>query len=232
MGPLVAVRFAEGYHSAQATELHFLRQREASLEILIDEATLAKRVAELGEELSRDYLGRTPILVGILKGSAIFLSDLIRKISIDCEIDFISISSYGNRTKSSGSVQLLKDLDRDIYDRDVIVVEDIVDSGNSLSYIKKSLLARGPHSFSIVALLDKKERRETPVYVDYIGFEIEDRFVVGYGLDCAERYRGLPHIAVLDDEDLADDVTDVGTPPSEDVTFPGEFGEGAGSRES
>lgn len=205
-----------------------LRQREASLEILIDETALARRVRELGEELSRDYLGRTPILVGILKGSAIFLSDLIRTLNIDCEIDFISISSYGNRTRSSGSVQLLKDLDRDIYERDVIVVEDIVDSGNSLAYIKKSLLARGPNSFAIVALLDKKERRETPVYVDYVGFEIADRFVVGYGLDYAERFRGLPHIAALDDEDIIAAAPSPGRGEN-GHSFPGEFGEGDGS---
>ena len=124
------------------------------------------RVRQLGDELSRDFLGKTPILVGILKGSAIFLSDLIRAMSIDCEIDFISISSYGNRTRTSGSVQLLKDLDRDIYGRDVVVVEDIVDSGHSLSYIRKSLAARGPSSISIVALLDKKERRETQIFIE------------------------------------------------------------------
>ena len=188
-------------------------------------------MAELGDELSRDYLGKSPILVGILKGSAVFLSDLIRRMSIDCEIDFISISSYGNRTRSSGSVQLLKDLDRDIFERDVIVVEDIVDSGNSLSYIRKSLLARGPHSFSIVALLDKKERRETQIYVDYVGFEIEDRFVVGYGLDYAERYRGLPHIAVLDDDDLSGGEPDPGAPAGGGAAFPGEFGGGDGSGE-
>jgi hypoxanthine phosphoribosyltransferase len=186
-------------------------------------------VAELGNELSRDYLGKAPILVGILKGSALFLSDLIRRMNIDCEIDFISISSYGNRTRSSGSVQLLKDLDRDIYERDVIVVEDIVDSGNSLSYIRKSLLARSPRSFAIVALLDKKERRETPVYVDYVGFEIEDRFVVGYGLDYAERYRGLPHIAVLDDDDLREGEPDASAAGGGGSTFPGEFGGGDGS---
>lgn len=171
---------------------------------MIDESKLADRVQELGDELSRDYLGRTPILIGILKGSAVFLADLIRAMSIDCEIDFISISSYGNRTTSSGSVQLLKDLDRDVFGRDVIVVEDIVDSGRSLSYIRKNLAARGPASISIVALLDKKDRRETQIFVDYVGFDIPDAFVVGYGLDYAERYRGLPHVAVLSDEDLID----------------------------
>ena len=183
----------------------------------------------MGDALSRDYLGKSPILVGILKGSAIFLSDLIRRMSIDCEIDFISISSYGNRTRSSGSVQLLKDLDRDIFERDVIVVEDIVDSGNSLSYIRRSLLARSPSSFAIVALLDKKERRETPVYVDYVGFEIADRFVVGYGLDYAERYRGLPYIAVLDDADLSEGGPDSSPPGGGTSPFRGEFGEGVGS---
>jgi hypoxanthine phosphoribosyltransferase len=170
---------------------------------LIEEKTLAVRIAELGEELSRDYMGRVPVLVGILKGSAIFLGDLIRKMSIDLEVDFISISSYGSQTHSSGTVKLLKDLDNDIYGRDIVIVEDIVDSGLTLSYIRKSLAARNPKSISIVTLLDKRERRETDIYLDYIGFPIPDRFVVGYGLDYGERYRGLPCVAALSEEEIA-----------------------------
>lgn len=170
---------------------------------MIEEKTLAVRIAELGEELSRDYMGRVPVLVGILKGSAIFLGDLIRKMSIDLEVDFISISSYGSQTHSSGTVKLLKDLDNDIYGRDIVIVEDIVDSGLTLSYIRKSLAARNPKSISIVTLLDKRERRETDIYLDYIGFPIPDRFVVGYGLDYGERYRGLPCVAALSEEEIA-----------------------------
>jgi len=169
---------------------------------LISEEVLARRVAELGDELSRDYMGRVPILVGILKGSAVFLGDLIRRMSIDVEIDFISVSSYGDRVVSSGSVKLLKDLDHDVFDRDVLVIEDIVDSGLSLAYIKKNLTARNPRSVSVVALLDKRSRRTEGVFVDYIGFEIPDKFVVGYGLDYREKYRGLPYVAALSPEEV------------------------------
>jgi hypoxanthine phosphoribosyltransferase len=143
-----------------------------------------------------------PILVGILKGSSIFLADLIRQLPIDLEVDFISISSYGDGTVSSGSVRLEKDLDRDICGRHVIVVEDIVDSGLSLSYIRKNLAARNPKSLCIVALLDKRERRATGIYVDYVGFRVPDVFVVGYGLDYKEKYRGLPRIVALNEEEI------------------------------
>jgi len=161
-------------------------------------------VRELGLEISRDYGGRDPLLIALLKGSIVFLADLVRAMTIDVEVDFISISSYGGRSTSSGSVRLLRDLDRDIYDRNVLVVEDIVDTGLSLSYIRKSLLARNPRSLAIVAFLDKPEHRTTDVFVDYVGYQIPDRFVVGYGLDYQERHRGLPHIAALSSEDLAD----------------------------
>lgn len=172
------------------------------METLIDRDTLNRRVCELGEELSRDYMGRIPILVGILKGSCIFLADLIRTMNIDLEVDFIAISSYGDQTESSGSVKLLKDLDRDIFGRDILIVEDIVDSGLSLSFLRKSLAARNPRSLSIVALLDKRERRETDIYVDYVGFPVPDRFVVGYGLDFAERFRGLDFVAALTPQEI------------------------------
>lgn len=138
------------------------------------------------------------MLIGILKGSVVFLADLTRSMKIDLEVDFISISSYGQGTNSSGSVKLLKDLDLDVSGRDVIVVEDIVDSGLSLSYIRKNLTSRAPRSVSIVALLDKPSRRTEGIYVDYVGFQIPDRFVVGYGLDYAEFYRGLPRVVALD----------------------------------
>lgn len=177
--------------------------READTEIILSRDEVELRVRELAAEISRDYAGRRPLLIGLLKGSILFLSDLVRHLSLDVEIDFISISSYQNRSTSSGSVRLLRDLDRDIYDRDVLVIEDIIDSGLSLSYIRKMLEARGPRSFAIAAFLDKRAHRTNEVTVDYVGIRIPDRFVVGYGLDYQERYRGLPHVAALDAHDLA-----------------------------
>jgi hypoxanthine phosphoribosyltransferase len=159
-------------------------------------------VAELGREISRDYEGRVPVLVGILKGSVVFLSDLVRHLDLKLEVDFISISSYGDGTSSSGTVRLLKDLDLDVSGRDVLVVEDIVDSGLSLAYIRKNLAARNPRSIAIAALLDKRERRTNEVKVDYVGFQVPDEFVVGYGLDYQELYRGLPHVAILGPDDI------------------------------
>ncbi len=178
--------------------------RGGATEVLISEETIAARVAELGREISRDYFGRNPILIGILKGSVVFLSDLVRALSCEVEVDFISISSYGESTVSSGTVRLLKDLDLDVTDRDVLVVEDIVDSGLSLDYIRRIVAARGPRSLSIAALLDKRDRRTLGVYIDYVGFPCPDAFVVGYGLDYRELYRGLPYIAALTEADLKD----------------------------
>ena len=159
---------------------------------------------ELGEEISRDYAGRDLLMIGLLKGSTLFLADLARALTIDVQIDFISISSYQNRVTTSGSVRLLRDLDADVFNRDVLVVEDIIDSGLSLGYIRNSLLARNPKSLAIAALLDKRERRTMEVKAAYIGFEIPDRFVVGYGLDYKQLYRGLPYVAVLDPDEIAD----------------------------
>ena len=143
-------------------------------------------------------------MIGLLKGSTLFLADLARALTIDVQIDFISISSYQNRVTTSGSVRLLRDLDADVFNRDVLVVEDIIDSGLSLGYIRNSLLARNPKSLAIAALLDKRERRTMEVKAAYIGFEIPDRFVVGYGLDYKQLYRGLPYVAVLDPDEIAD----------------------------
>ncbi len=170
------------------------------MRILIDEAQVQAKVAELARRISRDYLGKTPVLVGILKGSAFFLSDLMRQLDLDQEVDFISISSYASGVSSSGTVRMLKDLDHDISGRDVLIVEDIIDSGLSLSYLRKNLLSRNPRSLAIATLLDKRVERERQVYVDYVGFEIEDEFVIGYGLDYAERFRELPFIGVLDED--------------------------------
>ena len=167
-------------------------------EILIDEDELQRRIAELGDEISADYRGRDLLLLGVLKGAVFFMSDLMRRLTIPCEIDFMAISSYGASTDSSGVVRILKDLDINIEGRHVLVVEDIIDSGLTLSYLMRMLESREPESLEICALLTKPERREIDVDVRYTGFEIPNRFVIGYGLDFAERYRNLPYVAVLD----------------------------------
>ncbi len=169
-------------------------------EILIDEDSLQARIAELGSEISTDYDGRDLLLVGVLKGAVFFMADLMRQLTVPCEIDFMAISSYGASTDSSGVVRILKDLDINIEGRDVLVVEDIIDSGLTLSYLMRNLEAREPASLEVCALLTKPERREIDVPVRYIGFEIPNRFVIGYGLDFAERYRNLPYVGVLDPE--------------------------------
>jgi hypoxanthine phosphoribosyltransferase len=169
-------------------------------ETLIDEERLRHRVAELGDEISADYAGQDLLLVGVLKGAVFFMSDLMRHLTIPCEIDFMAISSYAGATESSGVVRILKDLDMNIEGRDVLVVEDIIDSGLTLSYLMRNLEAREPASLEICALLTKPERREIDVPVRYVGFEIPNRFVVGYGLDYDEKYRNLPYVGVLDPE--------------------------------
>jgi hypoxanthine phosphoribosyltransferase len=167
-------------------------------EILIDADSLQRRIGELGEEISADYAGRDLLLVGVLKGAVFFLADLMRHLAVPCEIDYMAISSYGASTDSSGVVRILKDLDINIEGRDVLVVEDIIDSGLTLSYLMRNLEAREPASLEVCALLTKPERREIDVPVRYTGFEIPNRFVIGYGLDFAERYRNLPYVGVLD----------------------------------
>ncbi len=166
-------------------------------EILIEQDALQGRIAELGAEISRDYEGKDLLLVGVLKGAVFFLADLMRELSVPCEIDFMAISSYGAGTDSSGVVRILKDLDMNIAGRDVLVVEDIIDSGLTLSYLMRSLTARKPSSLEVCTLLTKPERREVDVPVRYVGFEIPNRFVIGYGLDFDQRYRNLPYVAVL-----------------------------------
>ena len=172
-------------------------------EVLIEEDALRDRIAELGGEISADYAGKDLLLVGVLKGAVFFMADLMRHITIPCEVDFMAISSYGASTDSSGVVRILKDLDESIEGRNVLVVEDIIDSGLTLSYMKRTLSARKPASLEICALLTKPERREVEVPVRYTGFEIPNRFVVGYGLDFAERYRNLRYVGVLADEAAA-----------------------------
>lgn len=165
--------------------------------ILITEEQLKRRVSELGKQLAEDYADKKPLMLCILKGSSVFYTDLIRAMNIPLECDFIAVSSYGNKTKSSGEVRMIKDLDKSIEGKHVVIVEDIVDSGYTISYLKKILASRAPASVKICSLLDKKERREVNVTPDYTGFEIADYFVVGYGLDYNEFYRNLPEIGVL-----------------------------------
>jgi hypoxanthine phosphoribosyltransferase len=175
-------------------------------EILIEEDALQERVAALGARISADYAGRDLLLVGVLKGAVFFMADLMRRLTVPCEIDFMAISSYGAATDSSGVVRILKDLDINIAGRNVLVVEDIIDSGLTLSYLIRNLAARKPESLEVCALLTKPERREIDVSVRYVGFEIPNRFVIGYGLDFAERYRNLPYVGVLH-PDLVANVT-------------------------
>jgi hypoxanthine phosphoribosyltransferase len=168
-------------------------------EVLVTEEELSARVAELGREISADYAGRDLLLVGVLKGAVFFLADLMRELDGPCEVDFMAVASYGSSTDSSGVVRILKDLDASIEGRHVLIVEDIVDSGLTLSYLLRTMRAREPASLEVCALLTKPERRKSNVDIRYVGFEIPNRFVIGYGLDHAERYRQLPYVAVLED---------------------------------
>jgi hypoxanthine phosphoribosyltransferase len=169
-------------------------------EVLIEEDSLRARVAELGEEISDFYDGRDLLLIGVLKGAVFFMADLMRHVTVPCEVDFMAISSYGAATDSSGVVRILKDLDINIEGRHVLVVEDIIDSGLTLSYLIRNLESREPASLEVVALMTKPARRQMDVPVRWIGFEIPNKFVVGYGLDFAERYRNLPYVGVLSEE--------------------------------
>jgi hypoxanthine phosphoribosyltransferase len=169
----------------------------SDLKVLISRDRIAKRVAELGTAITQDFAGEPVILIGVLKGATIFLSDLARHISLDATFDFISVSSYGNAKQHSGEVKLNKDVDTSMEGRNVILVEDILDTGLTLRYITELLAARKPKALKIAALLDKTSRRQVPVKGDYVGFEIPDEFVVGYGLDYAERYRNLPDVCVV-----------------------------------
>ena len=165
--------------------------------MLVSEGELQARVRELGAAISRDYAGRGLLLVGVLKGAVFFLSDLMRFIEIPVEVDFMAVASYGSATDSSGVVRILKDLDAAIEDRDVLIVEDIVDSGLTLQYLLRNLGSRNPRTLEVCALLTKPARRKVELQAKYVGFEIEDKFVVGYGLDYAERHRNLPFVAAL-----------------------------------
>ncbi|MDD4510238.1 MAG: hypoxanthine phosphoribosyltransferase [Oscillospiraceae bacterium] len=165
--------------------------------ILFSAEEIAARIRQIAQEINKDYAGRAPLLISVLRGSFVFMADLVRQITLPCTVDFMAVSSYGNKTSSSGAVQITKDLSEDIVGKDLIVVEDILDSGNTLHYLMKTLSARNPASIQLCTLLDKPDRRKVPVQVNYRGFEIPDEFVVGYGLDYAERYRNLPYIGIL-----------------------------------
>ena len=169
-------------------------------EVLFSEEQLKARVNEIAREIERDYAGREIMLISVLRGSFIFMADLCRAIDLDCTLDFMSVSSYGKGTSSSGQVQITKDLSEDISGRDIIVVEDILDSGNTLAFLKDYMLAKGAKSITIVTLLDKPARREKAITADLSGFVVPDEFVVGYGLDYCQQYRNMPYIGVLKPE--------------------------------
>jgi hypoxanthine phosphoribosyltransferase len=168
-------------------------------EVLVPAAELERRVAELGAEISGDYEGRDLVLVCVLKGAVLFLADLMRALTVECEVDFMALSSYGSQTDSSGVVRILKDLDASIEGRDVLIVEDIIDSGLTLNYLLRNLRAREPRSLEVCALLTKPERRRVDLPIRYVGFEIPNRFAIGYGLDHAQRFRNLAFVAALRD---------------------------------
>ncbi len=172
----------------------------AVAEVLLDRETIAARVRELGHEITEDYRGKDLLLVGVLKGAIFFIADLMRELDITCEVDFMAISSYGSSTDSSGVVRILKDLDSSIQGRNVLVVEDIIDSGLTLSYLLRVLEARAPASLEVCALLTKPARQKIEMPCRYVGFEIPAKFVIGYGLDFAQHYRNLPYVGVLRDD--------------------------------
>jgi hypoxanthine phosphoribosyltransferase len=172
-------------------------------EILIQADELQARIADLGAEISADYEGRELLLICVLKGAVLFVSDLMRQITVPCEIDFMAVSSYGSATRSSGVVRILKDLDGSIEGKHVLIVEDIIDSGLTLQYLMRNLRSRGPASIEVCSLLTKPSRREVEVPIRYTGFELPDRYAVGYGLDLAQRYRNLPYVAALTEAAIA-----------------------------
>jgi hypoxanthine phosphoribosyltransferase len=170
------------------------------MEVLIPREKIAEGVARLGQEITRDFAGQSVILLGVLKGACLFLSDLARQIELDATFDFIAVRSYGAQKESAGEVQLIKDVTSPLEDKNVILVEDILDTGLTFTFLRKLLLARKPRALKLAALLDKPSRRQMPVQADYVGFKIPDRFVVGYGLDYAERYRNLSDICVFSED--------------------------------
>ncbi len=170
------------------------------LKVLVSEEELKAKCAEMGAQITKDYEGKNLVLVTVLKGAVVYMTDLMRNIDLPCTIDFMVVSSYGSGTKTSGVVKIVKDLDQDLSGKDILIVEDILDSGMTLSYLKELLLSRNPSSIRIATLLDKPSRRMVDLKADYIGYEVPDEFVVGYGLDYDEKYRNLPYVGVLKPE--------------------------------
>ncbi|OPJ56830.1 hypoxanthine phosphoribosyltransferase [Alkalithermobacter paradoxus] len=166
-------------------------------DILISKEDIDKKVYEIAKKIESDYKGEELLLIGVLKGAFVFISDLIRHIDLDVSLDFMAVSSYGMATKTSGTVKILKDLDVDIENKNILIVEDIIDTGLTLKYLSDNLKSRNPKSMKICTLLDKPERRECHLDIDYVGFEIPDKFIVGYGIDCGEKFRNLPYIGVV-----------------------------------
>ena len=174
--------------------------RDDIASVLLSAEEIQARTAELGAQISRDFDGREPLFVGVLKGCFVFMADLMRSVTIPCSVDFMAVSSYGNQTTTTGAVKINKDLNQDIEGRDIILVEDILDSGVTLNYLCGYLQNRKPASITLVTLLDKPSRRKSPIKADFVGFEVPDEFVVGYGLDYAEKYRNLPFVGILKPE--------------------------------
>ena len=169
-------------------------------EVLYSEDELGDKIRQMGAKISKDYSGKELILIGVLKGSVIFMSDLLKQITIPCKMDFMAVSSYGNSTETSGVVRILKDLDFEIQGKDVLIVEDIIDSGVTLKYLMKYLSARKPSSLEVICLLNKPDRRKVDIDVKYLGYDVPDHFLVGYGLDFVEKYRNLPFVGILKEE--------------------------------
>ena len=177
-----------------------MSMRQDIAAVWASEEQIRERVEALGRQIAKDYEGKEPLFVGVLKGCFIFMADLVRACDIKCTVDFMVVSSYGSGTVSSGAVEIIKDLSQDIYGRDIIIVEDILDSGNTLNYLVRYMSERKPNSIRIVTLMDKPDRRTAPVKADYVGFTVPDAFMVGYGLDYQQRYRNLPYIGILKPE--------------------------------
>ena len=172
---------------------------QEKIQVLIKETEVEKRISELADQINNDFKGEKVLLIGVLKGSFMFLSDLAKKITLDTEIYFIEASSYGDGTSTSGVVKITKDIDRDIKDENVIIVEDIIDTGITMSKVLEIIKFRGAKTVCLASCLSKPSRRRVEIDIDYLGFEVEDKFIVGYGLDCAQKYRNLPYIGVIEE---------------------------------
>jgi hypoxanthine phosphoribosyltransferase len=195
--------FSAGFSTIEDSPSFCLGTLVERLKVLLNQEQIARKVAELGAQITRDFEGESVVLIGVLKGATIFLADLAREIKLDATFDFIAVSSYGNSREQSGEVKLMKDVDHPMEGKNIILVEDILDTGLTLTYLREMILAHKPKSLKIAALLDKVSRRKMPIHGDYVGFEIPDEFVVGYGLDFAERFRNLPEVCILETDDAS-----------------------------